>query len=247
MNRFSCSSRNAGFTIVEALLATVMMAFILGTLATVIAQWLANWDRGFNRAQRADLLAAALERVLADLAAAEIISTGAGNDPPLFAGAERSATFVRTALGPNTSNGLEVVRIVETGDAHGRGLVRMSAPFALLPSGVLGTDQLNFSNSVVVMRAPYRVSFSYAGVDRVWRDKWRGAKELPRAVRVTVRDATSPRSLAISTSAFIHVEVPARCTWPTTAECPGVASSSISGPSAARMMQSAGGVSAQPQ
>ena len=69
MTRNSRSARNAGFTLVEALVATLLMAFILGALATVTGQWLANWDRGFIHAQRVELLAAGLERVVADLAA----------------------------------------------------------------------------------------------------------------------------------------------------------------------------------
>src|SRR6516162_7253103 len=118
MKRSPRSPRNAGFTLVEALVATLLMAFILGALATVTAQWLANWDRGFIRAQRVELLAAGLERVVADLAAAEIVSMGGGYDPPLFDGGELSVTFVRTALGPTNSNGLEVVRISVAADSR---------------------------------------------------------------------------------------------------------------------------------
>ena len=246
MKRLSCSSRNAGFTIIEALVATLMMAFIVGALSTVIAQWLANWDRGFIRAQRVELFAAGLERVTADLAAAEFVSigAGAGNDGPLFDGAELSVTFVRTALGPNASNALEVVRIAETKDGHRPVMVRMSAPFVPVAAGARASDQLNFSNAVVVIRAPYRVSFSYAGTDHIWRDTWHGAKQLPRAVRVSVRDAATSRTLAMSTSTLIHAEVPARCTWPTAAECPGVASSS-SGQDGAGTKQNVGATSGQ--
>src|SRR6516164_7232659 len=137
------SARNAGFTLVEALVATLLMAFILGALATVTAQWLGNWDRGFIHAQRVELLAAGLERVVADLAAAEIVSMGGGYDPPLFDGAVLSVTFVRTALGPNTSHGLEVVRIGETADSRGPALVRMTALFVPFAS-VRAADQLSF-------------------------------------------------------------------------------------------------------
>src|SRR5262249_2386531 len=178
---------------------------------------------------RVELLAAGLERVVADLAAAEIVSPGGGNDPPLFDGGELSVTFVRTALGPNTSHGLEVVRIGETADSRGPALVRMTRPF--VPSGAgARADQLNFANLVVMIRAPYRVSFSYAGADQVWGETWRGAKQLPRAVRVSVRDAATSRTLAMSTSTLVHAEIPARCTWPTTTECPGIAAASIRGP-----------------
>jgi general secretion pathway protein J len=225
MTRRPRPARNAGFTLVEAVVATLLMGFILAALATVTAQWLANWDRGFIRAQRVELLAVGLERVVADLAAAEFVSMGGGYDPPLFDGAALSVTFVRTALGPNTSHGLEVVRIGETADSRGPALVRMTAPF--VPRG---GDQLNFANLVVMIRAPYRVSFSYAGADQVWRETWRGAKQLPRAVRVSVRDAATSRTLAMSTSTLVHAEIPARCTWPTTTECPGIAAASIRGP-----------------
>jgi len=224
------SARNAGFTLVEALVATLLMAFILGALATVTAQWLGNWDRGFIHAQRVELLAAGLERVVADLAAAEIVSMGGGYDPPLFDGAVLSVTFVRTALGPNTSHGLEVVRIGETADSRGLALVRMTAPFVPFTASVRAADQLSFANPVVIIRAPYRVSFSYAGTDHVWRETWRGAKQLPRAVRVSVRDAATSRTLAMSTSTLVDAEIPALCTWPTTTECPGIVVSSARKP-----------------
>jgi general secretion pathway protein J len=224
MKRSRRSAPNAGFTLVEAMIATLLMAFILGALATVTAQWLGNWDRGFIRAQRVELLAAGLERVAADLAAAEVVSAGSGNDPPLFDGGELSVVFVRTTLGPNTSTGLEVVRISEAADSRGPALVRMTAPF--VPTGdARGSDRLNFANLVVMIRAPYRVSFSYAGSDTVWRETWRGAKQLPRAVRMIVRDAATSRTLAMSTATLVHAEIPARCTWPTTTECPGVTAS----------------------
>ena len=230
MTRNSRSARNAGFTLVEALVATLLMAFILGALATVTAQWLANWDRGFIHAQRVELLAAGLERVVADLAAAEFVSMGGGYDPPLFDGAALSVTFVRTALGPNTSRGLEVVRIGETADSRGLALVRMTAPFVPFTASVRAADQLSFANPVVIIRAPYRVSFSYAGTDHVWRETWRGAKQLPRAVRVSVRDAATSRTLAMSTSTLVDAEIPALCTWPTTTECPGIVVSSARKP-----------------
>ncbi len=66
----------AGFTMVEALLATALMGVILSALATVTAQWLPNWNRGFSRVQQTEHLALGLERVVADLAAAEFVSVG---------------------------------------------------------------------------------------------------------------------------------------------------------------------------
>ena len=71
--------RIAGFTLVEALLATALMGAILAAIATVTAQWLPNWNRGFERVQRVELLALGLERIVADLAAAEFVTAGAAS------------------------------------------------------------------------------------------------------------------------------------------------------------------------
>ena len=102
-------------------------------------------------------------------------------------------TFVRTAIGPNTRPGLEFVRIAMKAGKAGAALVRTRAPFTLLPRNAGIADVTNFSDPVVLMRAPYRVIFAYAGPDRIWRNTWRNADELPAAVRVTVRDAATER------------------------------------------------------
>ena len=200
----------AGFTLVEALLATALMGAILAAIATVTAQWLPNWNRGFNRVQATETLAVGLERIVADLSAAEFVTAGAGVRQPVFDGTELSVTFLRTALGPNTRPGLELVRIMETGGDKGLTTVRTRARF--LPIGRDGASvQPAPANPVVLVRAPYRVTFSYAGPDRVWRNVWRGEGELPKAIRVSLRDATTDRTLSVSTATLVHAEMPADC------------------------------------
>jgi len=202
--------RVAGFTLIEMLIATALMVAILGALATFTAQWLPNWNRGFARVQRTELASMGLERIVGDLAAAKFILPYGDAKAPLFDGAELSVTFVRSALGPNTRPGLEVVRIAETADQRGLAMVRASAPF--LPLAPDGTGLApSFGDPVVLVRAPYRVSFSYAGEDRVWRGTWRDVVTLPAAVRVLLRDAASGQTLAVSTAATVHVNLSAKC------------------------------------
>jgi len=196
-----------GFTLVEALAATVLMGIILGALAIVSAQWLPNWSRGFGRVQRTELLDIALDRMVADLAAAEFITAGRRTMRPLFEGSELSVTFVRSAWGPNTRPGLEIVRIAETADRLGPVLVRARAPF--VPN--VAADQVYFADPVVLLRMPYRVTFAYAGPDRVWRDTWMQQGGLPSIVRLTVRDAGTEQTLSVSTTAVVHAQVPAAC------------------------------------
>jgi general secretion pathway protein J len=202
--------RIAGFSLVEALLATALMGAILAAIATVTAQWLPNWNRGFERVQRSEALTAGLERIVADLAAAEFISAGANIRQPVFDGTELSVTFLRTALGPNTRPGLELVRIQEIGGDKGLMMVRTRARF--LP---ISRDGINPQpvprDPVVLVRAPYRVSFAYAGPDRVWRPTWRGQGVLPSAIRVQLRDAVTDRTLSVSTATLVHADMPADC------------------------------------
>ena len=200
----------AGFTLIEALIATALMAAILSALATVTAQWLPNWNRGFGRVQRSEMVALGVERIVADLAAAEFIPIGRGTLDPFFEGAELSVVLVRSAIGPNTRPGLEIVRIAEVAGEDGPTLVRTRARFVPIILGVNDRDPIPFTDPVVLLRPPYRVSFSYAGADRTWQNVWHGARVLPRAIRVTLRDGTG-RILAGSTATNVHDELPAQC------------------------------------
>ncbi len=197
----------AGFTLIEVLLATLLMTVILGALATVTAQWLPNWNRGMAHVQRAERLAIGLERIAADLSVAEMMPLNADAKAPLFEGAELSVTFVRTAVGPNTRPGLEIIRLTEKADSQGLALVRERAPFAPMPADA----QLRFVDQVVLIRSPFRVSFSYAGPDQVWQKQWLGQKQLPDTIRISVRDIASGRVLAVSSAAIVHVNAPAEC------------------------------------
>jgi general secretion pathway protein J len=200
----------AGFTLIETLIATVLMVAILAALATVTAQWLPNWNRGFVRVQRTELLSLGIERAVADLAAAQYVPAHYATRKPLFEGRELSVTFVRAAIGPNSPPGLEIVRLAEAADARGLALVRTEMPFTPVDPTV-GIDLHRLGDPVVLARAPFRLSFAYAGVDRIWKSTWIDAGELPTAVRVTVRNAASGRTLSVSTAALVHVTVSAAC------------------------------------
>jgi general secretion pathway protein J len=197
----------AGFTLIEVLIATMLMTLILGALATVTAQWLPNWNRGMAHVQRAERLAIGLERIAADLSVAEMMPLNADAKAPLFDGGELSVTFVRTAVGPNTRPGLEIIRLIEKADDQGLALVRERVPFAPMPADA----QLRFVDQVVLIRSPFRVSLAYAGPDQVWQKQWRGQKQLPDVIRISVRDIASGQVLAVSSAAIVHVNAPAEC------------------------------------
>lgn len=226
MTRAAEASRDAGFTLIEALVATLLMGFILAALATITGQWVPSWNRGLAALQRTQFAAEGLDRLVNDLAETEFITVGPANSPLLFDGSALSVVFVRSRLAPNGGPGIEVVRLAETDSDGNPALVRSTAtvPFGSVQS--VDVADLTFSDPVVVIRAPYRVSFSYAGTDRVWQDDWHAQRDLPRAIRVQVRDNTTSELLAVTTSTLIHAELAARCTWGTTVPgCPNLGGS----------------------
>ena len=199
-----------GFTLIEALAALVLTGLVLSALGTITAQLLPNWNRGFDRIQQSELVGIAMQRIAADLAAAEYVPPNGSGRKPLFDGSALSVTFVRTALGPNVGIGLDVVRIGETAEQGGFVTVRTRAAFGPLPPGVSPLAQIRVSDPVVLLRPPFRLSFAYAGPDRIFQDSWQDADKLPAVIMLTVRDARSERVLSISTATLVHVDAPAR-------------------------------------
>jgi len=210
MARDRDESSEAGFTLIEALVALALTGLVLSALATLTAQFLPNWNRGIDRIQNSELIGISMQRIAADLAAAEFIPAG-GDDKkkPLFEGTPLSVTFVRTAIGPNAGIGLDVVRIGETTDRGRPVTVRTRTGFAPLPRGASPSEQLRLTDPVVLLRAPLRLLFAYAGPDKVFRDDWHDADKLPVAIQLTVRDTASEHVLAVSTVTPVHVDTPA--------------------------------------
>jgi general secretion pathway protein J len=198
-----------GFTLIETLVALALTGFVLSALATLTAQWMPNWNRGLDRIQQNEMIGVSMQRIAADLAAAEFVPASRATKKPLFDGSALSVTFVRTSLGPNVGVGLDVVRISEGSDAGRLMTLRSRAPFAPLSPGVSLSEQVHVSDAVVLMRPPLRLSFTYAGPDRIFRDSWHDMDVLPDAIMLTVRDAASERVLSVSTVTPVHVNAPA--------------------------------------
>jgi general secretion pathway protein J len=200
-------SGEAGFTLIEMLIATVLMVFILTSLVTVTAQWLPNWNHGMVRMERDERFAFGLNRMVEDLAVAEFVPANTAVKTPYFDGSELSVSFVRTAIGPSSRPGLEIVRFQEVADAGGPALVRSRAPFVPMDAYA----QVRLVDPVVLIRSPYRVMFAYAGSDDTWQPTWRNAVELPKRIRIAVRDGVTQQRLAVSTATLVHIDTPAAC------------------------------------
>ena len=222
-----------GFTLIETIVALALTGLVLSALASITAQWLPNWNRGIDRIQRSELMGIALQRIGADLAAAEYVPANRDSRRPLFDGTELSVIFVRTAVGPNAGPGLDVVRLGETTERREFVTVRSRARFTPLPSPPSLSEQLHFGDPVVLLRAPFRLSFAYAGRDRIWKSTWRDSETLPAMIRLTVRDAATQRVLSVSTVAPVHVQVPSDFARPD-GSCSGKADASQKPPDETR-------------
>ncbi len=219
MNAGCSDNRQSGFTLIEALLSVALMGIVLGALALLTAQWFPNWNRGFRQVQQMDLIGLGIERAVADISAAEFVSPNGGTRKPLFEGSELSVIFVRPALGPNTKPGLEIVRLSETPSERGLALVRTRAKFTPLEPNTSVATQVAFADPVVLTQGPFRLSFSYAGPDRMWQPVWHDATQLPRAVKLIVRSTTTGQIVMVSTAMPVHVTSPAQCATPSPREC----------------------------
>jgi len=209
----SCASDSkgeAGFSLIEALIALALMGLVLSSLATITAQWLPSWNRGVDRIQRTEMVGLALRRISDDLAAAEFVYANREQRLPLFEGNELAVTFVRTAIGPNAPRGLEVVRIGEVANGRDLLLLRSRARFVPSPVGASPWDYLNLTDPVVLLGPPFRLSFAYADRDLVWKPVWHEAERLPAAVRVTVHNPAPSGVSTMSSVIAIHVNAPAK-------------------------------------
>ena len=207
MKRGNSDSPVAGFSLIEAMATLALTATIILALSSVAGQWLPNWRRGFVDLQRADLLGIGLERLVDDLSAAEYVTPSAGDQAPLFQGDATSVMFIRSAIGPDAYPHLEIVRLAEIKEERGLAVVRTRARFAPTAAGAK-PKPIAFGDPVTLVRAPFRISFSYAGPDRLWLPTWKGREGLPEAVRISVRDTIRNRVLAASTVAHIRVTAP---------------------------------------
>lgn len=198
-------TREAGFIMVEMLAAVLLMVVILTALATVTAQWMPNWNRGMTQVQQMERLGIGLDRIVSDLGSAQFVPIA--GKALAFDGSSVSVTFVRTAIGPAARPGLEFVRLTQRSEGQSSVLVRERSSFD--PAATLSA--LRFGDPVTLIRSPYRIGFSYADARQAWRPDWHDAVELPKFVRITVREALTDRVIVASTTALVPVDVSSEC------------------------------------
>ena len=176
----------AGFTLLETIMALVLTGVLVTMLATITGLWLGRWDAGTRRAQDVETLGLAINRIANDISAAIALPQTTLRPMPLFLGAAQRIIFIREAGGQN-GGGLEVVKLA-TSEASG--LIRTNGPGAVITS----IAQATFTDSAALLPPGFEIAFAYESAEHVWQEDWAGDL-LPRAVRVTLkRQAAEPGS-----------------------------------------------------
>ena len=202
----------------EALVSVALMGAIVTSLSAVTGQWLPNWHHGFGRVQRLESVDLGLQRLVSTSRRLNLSRPTACRKTPLFSATRKSVTLARVADAPGTAPHLEFVRLAETVNDRGFALVRSQAPFKPLDPGQTLDAQLYFKDPVVLIRTPFRVSFAFAGPDRLWRDSWRDEVLLPSRGAHSGCVAATDHILAVSTAALMRANFPVECVTQRSAE-----------------------------
>ena len=211
-------NRQAGFTLLEAVLALLLAGMVVTALALLSGQWLGGWTRAGQAMRQAQALAAGLNRLAADIDASAAVATPAGN--VLFEGNAVALALVRLPPDFLEDQRPGAVRIAPSGIGEARMLLRSQAT---LPPGASGLAGLAYADAVALARWPHRVAFAYAGADGVFAASWPAGPVLPALVRIAVTDAVSGRELPMSTTVRIHADTPVLCAQARTAAiCDGL-------------------------
>jgi len=203
--------RIAGFTLDRGADRDALMGVILGALATVTAQWMPKLEpAAWARSSAARFWGSGWSGWSPTFRRPNS-SRAAAIPAPVFDGTELSMTFVRSALGPNTRSGLELVRIGEIGSDRGPQLVRARTRFVPVTADT-ANDQPSFADPVVLIRAPYRVTFAYCGARQGLAQPVGAAPANCRRRSVCrCATATTDRILQVSTATMVHAEMPPDC------------------------------------
>ena len=195
-----------GFTLLEALAAIILMGVILSSLAIITAQWLPAWKKIYDRVQRSEDFAVALDRTTDDIGAALFVPADGDSKVVMFEGDHQAIKLVRRAIGPNLERGLELVRIGDALDLHGPVVTRSRVAYA---PGTRDVDPA--SAAVVLLRRPFRLGFEFSGSDGIWRTDWQNRETLPMAVLVAVLDASGRQRLARVVPVRVQQAPPENC------------------------------------
>ena len=186
--------RVAGFTLVELMVALLLLALMSSILYGSLSLSATSWDRGEAKAEQAGDMRQTGEFLRQALAAEHPLRLRKAPDQPLyFAGANDSLAFAGATPG-RVGGGIYYFRIAlaPSGESSKLLLSRTIPDYtALKPPSFDGADASVLADGIAQLK------FSYFGrdpdaadvVDPTWRDHWDDPQILPLLIRMEVRTA----------------------------------------------------------
>ena len=199
-----CSRRSAGFTLVELMVALLLLALISGVLYGSLSLSANSWDRGEAKADQASDMRQTAEFLRQALGAEHPLRLHKAVDQPLyFAGASDSLAFAGATPG-RVGGGIYYFRIALAASGQSSKLVLSRT----IPDyTALKPPSFDTADASVLAEGVAQLKFSYFGrdpdandvVDPTWRDHWDDPQILPLLIRMDVKTAqgTSWPSLVV--------------------------------------------------
>jgi general secretion pathway protein J len=186
--------RVRGFTLIELMVALVLLALISGILYGSLSLSAASWDKGEAKAEQAGDMRQTGEFLRQALTAEHPLRLHKALDQPLyFAGASDSLAFAGATPG-RVGGGIYYFRIAlaPNGDSSRLLLSRTIPDYSALKA-----PSFDGADASVLAEGIAQLKFSYFGrdpdaadvVDPTWRDHWDDPQILPLLIRMDVKTA----------------------------------------------------------
>jgi general secretion pathway protein J len=185
--------RIAGFTLIELMVALLLLALMSSILYGSLSLSATSWDRGEAKAEQAGDMRQTAEFLRQALAAEHPLRLHKAVDQPLvFAGASDSLAFAGATPG-RVGGGIYYFRIALAGGESSKLLLSRTIP----DYSALKAPSFDAADASVLADGIAQLKFSYFGrdadandaVEPTWRDRWEDPQILPLLVRMDVKTA----------------------------------------------------------
>ncbi len=208
-----------GFTLVEVLAALAIASVIIIASAALVRNVAPYFDKGTRGATEAERLMLAVGRLAGDFGSARFVPRRTADGPAIAFAAEqaegeRSASVVFVGAGgvATRSRDDELVSLTVERDGDTRRLVRRRA---IWPGQRTRFEDVTAHDPVVLIEGRLDISFVFGRLTPdgglVWYSSWIGERELPRYVRLILRDRTTGADLLGEAAFVVRADAPAAC------------------------------------